>query len=163
MATADFTKLNATQITALRTAVAAEPTLAAARQNGNDYEIAAWLNAASATDAWRVAVDPADSDEAADWTKFDNITQQGKRESFGFFLARTRDFSKNKVRKWITDVWGDSAEAKAILQAGVEKATRAQAVVGGTVRVTGSGGNAVSALDRDFIGTISPDNASQLR
>ena len=123
---------------------------------GTDYQLVAdALNADAnpVTKAWvtSVAIDAAD--EAPDYSTFDSI-QAGKRDSWDFFLRRSRDFSRNKVRKWITDVWGNStagSNSEAILLAGTENAKRAEAVIGGTVRTTGT----VSALDRAFIGTFS--------
>ncbi len=48
-----YAQMTPSQITTLRAVVLAEPTLATARQNGDDYAIAAWLNA-PATPAFTV-------------------------------------------------------------------------------------------------------------
>lgn len=135
------------------------------RDGGDDGSILVWLNGASNTDAWRVSVQPQDTDEATPWDRFDNVvTVQARRDAYLHrFFAVARDFSKNAVRKWIADAWGNTAEAQAILQAGIEKATRAQNAVGGTSRTTGSGGTAVTALDRTFIGTVTMEHVIKMR
>jgi hypothetical protein len=111
------------------------------------------LNKASATVAWKVSVAPADLDDAPDYSTFDTIAA-GKRDSWAFLLNFPRDLTRNKTRKWITDVWGNAtagSNAESILLAGTEPATVAQNVIGGSTKVTGT----VSALDRSYIGLIS--------
>jgi len=102
--------------------------------------------------AWHTAVAPVDMDDAPDYTSFDAISA-GKRDSWGFLLARPRDFNRGKVRKWITDVWGNAtagSNAEAILQAGLVNATAAEVAIGGTTKTTGT----VSGLDRNYIGGV---------
>ena len=102
--------------------------------------------------AWNTAVDPKDMDDAPDYTAFDAIPA-GKRDSWGFLLARPRDFNRNKVRTWITDVWGPAvanSNSEKILQAGLVNATAAEVAIGGTTKTTGT----VSAIDRTYIGGV---------
>jgi hypothetical protein len=102
--------------------------------------------------AWSTAVDPKDMDDAPDYTTFDAISA-GKRDSWGFLLARSRDFTRNKVRTWIADVWGAAtanSNSEKILQAGLVNATQLEVIIGGTTKTTGT----VSAIDRTYIGGI---------
>jgi hypothetical protein len=75
------------------------------------------------------------------------------------FLSRPRDFTRNKVRGWVTDVWGAvtaNSASEGVLKAGIETALRGEEYLGGTVRVEGT----VSALDRAYVGTVSVDDVS---
>ena len=123
---------------------------------GTDYAaIANALNANASpqTLAWRTAVPPTDSDDAPSYATFDSIAA-GKRDSWGFFLAFPRNYTRNKVRAWVTDVGGNAtagSNAEAILRAATVKATRAEVALGGGTKTTGT----VSALDRNWEGTIS--------
>ena len=123
---------------------------------GTDYgAIAAAMSAdaAPAQLAWRTAVPAGDSDDAPDMSTFDALTA-GKRDSWALFLGQsTRDFTRNKARKWVTDVWGNAtaaSNAEAILLAGTENAKRVEAVLGGATRTTGT----VSALARNYVGSM---------
>lgn len=145
--------LTAGQRTTLLAAVKANGTANAFRLAGDVPGLLGWLNGSSATLAWRNAVSSQDSDEAATYTSYDTLAQ-GKRDSWALFLRFNRDFSRNKVRNWVIDVWGAATAAsisEAILQAGTELATNAQAALGGTVRTTGT----VSATARSY--TLSCD------
>lgn len=149
--------LTRAQKTTLKAYILNQPDLAPLTSGpGTDYAgIADALNANAnpVTLAWRTAVPPTDSDDAPSYTSFDTIAA-GKRDSWGFFLAFPRDFTRNKVRTWVTDVWGNAtagSNAEAILQAGTVKATRAEVALGGNTRTTGT----VSALSRNWEGTLS--------
>ena len=142
--------MNDTQRDALKAAILADPTLAPlASGPTTDYNgLVAACNASTDTDAWKTVVNPQDIDDAPNYTQFDTIPA-GKRDSWAFMLAFPRDFTRNKTRKWITDVWGSAtagSNAEAILQAGIEEATWAQVAIGGNVKTT----DTVSALDRSF-------------
>lgn len=141
---------------ALKSAILADPTLAA-MATATDYDgitNALNLDASPVVKAWLTAAPARAIDEACNWTQFDTI-QAGKRDSWtGRFFAFDRDFTRNKVRAWVTDVWGNAtvgSNAEAILLAGTENASRAEGIIGGTVRTT----NDVSALERDWTGEIS--------
>lgn len=156
------TTLNSTDIATLRALVENDANTLAFRQAGDDGSIAAYLNTddPTPTKAWDVAANPQTIDEATPWVNFDNITQQGKRDSYlHAFFRYSRDFSRSAVRKWITDVWGTAADAQAILTAGVVNASRAQAAIGGTVRTTAT----IAALDRNYVGKVQPNDVAAMR
>ncbi len=134
----------------LLTAVKADPTAGPLRAVGNVTGLQAWLNTAAspAALAWVEEVPILNADEAPSYATYDTLAQ-GKRDSWVRFLAFPRNFSRNKVRGWIVDVWGNAtsgSNAEAVLQAGTENATNAQVMLGGTTRATGT----VSALDRNY-------------
>jgi len=140
----------------LRAAILADPILGPLTSGpGTDIQaVAAALNADASpvVKAWITAVPQADMDDAPDYAAFDNIVA-GKRDSWGFLLARERDFTRNKVRKWITDIWGNAtanSNAEAILKAGTENASRAEVILGGATKTTGT----VSGLERVWIGEL---------
>lgn len=152
------------QKTTLKAAILADPVLAAmASGPGTDRAaLAAALNADASpvTKAWLVAVPVDDADESADYSTFDSIAA-GKRDSWGFFLRTPRNFARNKVRKWITDVWGNAtagSNSESILQSGLENASRAEVILGGTTKTTGT----VSALDRSWIGELSIEDIAAI-
>jgi hypothetical protein len=148
--------LTKNQLQALKAAIAADPVFGTLPQTADNADfIARELNkdADPVVKAWGAAVLPQASDEAPDYSTFDAL-QAGKRDSWGFFLARARNFGRNKVRKWITDVWGNAtanSNAEAILLAGTENASRAEVIFGGNSKTTGT----VTALDRSWIGDLS--------
>ena len=110
--------------------------------------------------AWSTTVNPNDMDDAPDYTTFDAISA-GKRDSWGFLLARTRDFNRNKVRKWVTDIWGNStagSNSEAILLAGLVNATAAEVAIGGATKTTGT----VSGLDRTYLGGVTVLEVNQM-
>lgn len=142
------------QKTNLKTYILAQPDLAIFVANGQDNAIKDAMNAnASPTVlAWRTDVPPQSSDESATYTAFDSILA-GKRDSWSLFLGFSRDFTKNKVRNWVVDVWGPaivSSVSESVLQNATEKASRAENVLGGTLKTTGT----VSALDRNWVGDL---------
>lgn len=133
------------QKTTLKAAILAEsdPVFVSARENGQTPLMVEWFNQAKspAVKAWNTSVDPRATDEATPWVNFDTITQAGKRDSFlHAFMRYPRDFSKNAVRKWITDVWGNatvgSNAATILTDAGLRDITRAEAVLGGSTTAT---------------------------
>ena len=148
------------QLATLKAAIIADPTAGPIRASGDTYSLVAWCNAASTTLAWRSAVPPQESDEAATYTSYDSLVQ-GKRDSWQIFLMFPRNFTKGKIRSWITDVWGNataSSVAEAVLQAGTAFATNAEAVFGGTQKTTGT----VVAIQRTWEGMVSMSDAAQL-
>jgi hypothetical protein len=156
--------LTNSQRNTLRAHILATPALAAKAQGpGTDYNgLKDLLNAPSATDAWRTAMPPEDTDEVTPWVNFDNITQAGKRDSWLFaFLKYPRNFTRAKVRKWVTDVWGNAtagSDAEAILLGALEKATAAQVVLGGATRTTGT----VSAMDRNWLDLVTVQDLNEM-
>ena len=116
--------------------------------------------ASPAQKAWRTNVPAAEADDAPNYANFDSILP-GKRESWGFFLRYPRDFTRNKTRKWVTDIWGNAtagSDAEAILQAGTENARLCEVVIGGSTKTTGT----VSALDRTYIGIVTIDDVAEM-
>ena len=149
--------LTTAQMQALKAHIVADPTLGPISSGpSTDYQaIANALNADASptTLAWMTAVAPQVLDEAPNYNQFDAISA-GKRDSWFAFLAFPRDLTRQKVRGWITDVWGNAtagSNSESILLAGTEKASRAEVVIGGTTRTTGT----VSALDRGWTGELS--------
>jgi hypothetical protein len=155
--------LTDTQLQQLVTALRAsgDTTVIAALAIGNVDALAAWCNAPSSTLAWRNAMTGQEVDEITPWTAFDGLSA-GRRDSWRQFLTFPRDFGRPRIRQWVTDVWGAataSSSSEAILQAGRESATNAQALLGGTTRTTGT----VSALNRAYAGEVAvPQLASGL-
>jgi len=152
--------LTAAQIQTLKAAIAAETdaTFVTYRTAGATGAMGEWYNVAinPAQKAWITNQPSTDSDDAPDYSAFDTIVP-GKRDSWGFFLAYPRDFTRSKVRKWVTDVWGNAlaaSNAEAILQAATRNATRGEIVFGGTTRTTGT----VAALQLNRGGTLSNED-----
>ena len=146
----------------LKAAILADttPAVVAAAAARDDITLADLMNEATATLAWRVAVTTEEVDEETAWTSFDTLSD-GKRDSWGYFLRVARDFSKIKVRKWVTDVWGAAtagSNAEALLMLGTEYATRAEMMLGGTSKTTGT----VSALKRNWTGSLSYVDIGQI-
>lgn len=145
------------QLSNLKTYILSQPDLAAiASGAATDYNSVANMlnaNASPTVLAWLTAVPAADSDDAVDYSTYDSLVA-GKRDSWSLFLRRdVRDFTRNKVRKWITDVFGNAtagSNAEAVLLAGTEKASRAEAHFGGATKTTGT----VSAIERVWIGDV---------
>ncbi len=145
------------QLVTLKAYIMADPVLAPLTSGaGTDYGLIATTLDAYATPtvlAWMTNVPAVVSDDAPSYSTFDSIVA-GKRDSWGFFLANPRDFTRNKVRSWITDVWGAataSSNSEAILQAGTEKARVVEVALGGATKTTGT----VTALARNYVGGIS--------
>jgi hypothetical protein len=157
--------MNNQQKAALAAGIAAETDaeFVGYRNNGQTPLMTAWLNkdATPATKAWRTNVPASDSDDATPWTVFDGLAP-GKRESWVHaFLARDRDYSKQPIRKWITDTWGPasvSSDAAAILTgAGQRNITRAEKILGGTTLATT---NSVSAIKLTWEGPLTDADIS---
>lgn len=144
--------------TALLAAIKLNPTAAALRMAGEGFLLLAWCNNASLAAAWRTAVPPSDSDEAATYTAYNNMTA-GTRDSWSLFLKFSRDLSKVKIRAWVIDIWGNATPGsitEAILQAGVEFATNAQAALGSTPATSGT----VTAVVRNYDGRVNADDVA---
>jgi hypothetical protein len=158
------TSLNNTDIATLKAWVAAstDPAIVDARTQGATQTLAALLNADAVppVTSWRIDVQPQETDDAPNYANFDTI-QPGKRESWAFFLNYPRDYSRNKTRKWVTDIWGSAtngSDAEAILLTATENASVAESVIGGTSKNT----NSVTALDRTFVGEVTETDAVRI-
>lgn len=144
--------LTPAQILTVRAAIFADQTAAPLLAAGNVSGLQTWLNAGTATRGWLSNASPSLLDEAPTYTTYDTLIQ-GKRDSWVRLLAAARDFTKAKIRNWVTDVWGAAtagSNAEAVLQAGSEPATNVQVILGGPTRVTGT----VSALARNYVGSV---------
>lgn len=135
------------QLATACTACKGAPSCNTPRIAGDTGQVMSWLNGARtpATAAWHTSAPALSIEEAPTYTTYDSF-QQGKRDSWELFLRSPRDFTRAKVRNWVTDVWGaatSSSNAEAVLQAATFSATNLQHALGGTVRSTGT----VSALD----------------
>ncbi len=126
----------------------------------NDVELARLYNLASDTDAWQSAMSARGIFEATDVANYDNITQAGKREAWRMLMDFAPiDFTRNKYRKVITDVWAATLSAgnlTALTQSFTRKATVAEAVFGGASATT----NAVTALKLKWEVALSTDDVS---
>lgn len=148
------------QLATLRAAVFAAPTAAAMVAAGNVIALQGWCNGNSGSKRWLPAADTLAVEEAPSYTTYDTIAQ-GKRDSWLLFLANPRDFGKPKVRKWVTDVWGNAtagSNAEAVLQAGTVNATRAQVALGGAAEAEGT----VSAYDCTYEEDVDLTDATRL-
>lgn len=148
------------QITALRTAIFANPTAAALLAAGNTTGLLAWCNADTATRRWLSAAPVIDVEEAPTYTGYGALTQ-GARDSWALFLKSPRDFGKNKVRTWVTSIWGagtTGTNGEAVLLAGSAIATNAQVALGGNSRTT----DAVTALANAYEEPITSLEIEQL-
>lgn len=143
------------QYASLASGLRAEPSLAAAITNGDMVSCTTWANTVGTVDAWNSVMQRQELFDATDITKFDGITA-GKRDAWRLMLDFSpSDFSRNKVRKAVVDIWG-SADSVAILQAGVRKATNGENAIGGTSATT----NTVTALNLKYNGYISMDDVT---
>lgn len=154
--------LTTAQLQTLKSAIQADPTANGYLIAQDSFSLIGWCNAPKTPTvlAWRTAVPPQDADEAPSYSTFDTI-DIGKRDSWRFFLGFPRNFTRAKVRNWVVDVWGSAivlSNAEAVLQAGTEPASNAQAALGGTTRTTGT----VSALARNFAGTVDQEDVNKL-
>lgn len=139
--------LTPAQLTTLRAHIIANtaPTVVAALAARDDDAIRDWYNTASTTDAWEASVDRVMMFEATPLTQFDGLTA-GKRDAWRMLLEQSGmtpiDFGRPKMRSAVRDIWA-TAQADAILQAFIRKATRGELVFGGAVETSGT----VSATD----------------
>jgi len=115
----------------------------------HDAFIEEWLNGASTQDAWMTSVDKRALFEAMDVTKFDTVAA-GKRDAWKLLMDNAPiDFTRNKARKAVDDVWG--ADAAAVCAGLVRKATRAEQALGGTDATTAT----VTAWKLNWSGSVS--------
>lgn len=156
--------LSSTDLATLKAAILADPVLAALPSGtASAITIAKAFNAdvAPVEKAWRSQMPAQDLDEASDITAFDGLSA-GKRDAWMLFLAYApRDFTRNKVRKVVTDIWGASNAANtvafAIYSAATRNITRAEKLFGGSATATeGSGAGVVTAKRLSREGEITP-------
>jgi hypothetical protein len=149
--------LTAAQVVTVRAAVCADATGKTFINNPNVPSLLAFINGASTTDAWMAATSQQTIFEATDVTLFDGLTQ-GKRDVWRLLMDNTPiNFGRNILRKAVVDTWG-TTNSVAVLTAFLEKATRAQAAIGGTSKTT----NTVTGIDRTYAGTVNTSDATRL-
>jgi hypothetical protein len=125
--------------------------------NRMDVQLAEWCNADSAVVAWQPAMTNRLLFEAGDVTKFDGLSA-GKRDSWKLLLEFAPiDFSRNKMRKAVTDIWGNT-DSVAVLQACTRKATNAENYLGGNSATE----NTVTALKLKWTGVLSHSEISDV-
>jgi hypothetical protein len=152
--------LTSGQLTTVRAAACADATAKTYINSPNVPQLQSWANTATATRGWLTAAATSAIEEAPSYTTYDTLAQ-GKRDSWVVLLRNPRDFTKQKIRNWVTDVWGNAtaaSNAETVLLAGSELATNAQVAVGGTSRTTGT----VTALDRGYTGQVGTTDATRL-
>jgi hypothetical protein len=151
--------MNDTQKQILADALRAEtePAVVTAVTNRDDVGLANWCNAPTLTDAWNPAMADQALFEAINITKWDALSE-GKRSTWGLmFDFSPIDFSRQKMRKAVEDVWG-TADSVAVLQNCTRKATQAEVYEGGTVVTQ----NTVSATKLNWSGMLSTDEISDV-
>lgn len=153
--------LTQAQLNTVNTAIMADTTARGFKTAGDSFSLLAWLNADAPgpVKAW-ITLSPQDIDQACDFSAFDTIVA-GKRDSWGYFLRFNRDFSVAKVRKWVTDVWGNATSgsvAEAILIAATRNANRIENILGGSSKTTGT----VTALALNLVGPCDQEDCAKL-
>jgi hypothetical protein len=134
-----------------------EPAVVTAVGNRDDVGLANWCNAPTTTDAWNPAMTDQQLFEAINVTKWDALSE-GKRSTWGLlFTFSPIDFSRQKMRKAVEDVWG-TTDSVVVLQNCTRKATQAEVYEGGTVVTQ----NTVSATKLNWSGTLSTDEISDV-
>jgi hypothetical protein len=122
--------LTPAQRATLKTAIQAEPALAAALAAGNDIAVADWLNAATAFVVWRSSVTPRELMEVFIWTEVDALTA-GKARIFDWMSRLPSiDAGVARFRNGLSDCFGSaSATYTAILPVLKRTATRAESLL----------------------------------
>lgn len=163
--------LNSSQLAALKAAILADPALAALPiSTASAITIADAFNAPAtpAQTAWRTELTALDLDEASDISAFDALSA-GKRDAWALFLQYApRDFSRNKNRKVVRDVWGNSTSnttvAFSIYSAATRPVTRAEQLLGGTGTASeGSGTGTVTAKKLSWQGEVTSNEVEAAR
>lgn len=141
----------------------ADPAANAILQAGDTFSLLAWLNQPTATDAWKPAVTGNDLFGKLSIATYDNLTA-GKRDAFNLLLNRqTVDATLAPIRNGLADIFAvtgaytDAAQLGKMLAACIEKATKAQSLLGGTTPAAVGG---VQALKRNFSGLADADDAN---
>jgi hypothetical protein len=151
----------------LKAAILADGPAAALWAAGDFYSLTNYVNAATTTKAWRASVSASDLFDNLTISSFDNATA-GKRDCFRMMLDRgTVDATKKSIRDGFADIfaltggYSDGAQlAKMLNGACVENARWAEVALGGTTPAAVGG---VSALKRNFVGSLSLDEVASLQ
>jgi hypothetical protein len=140
------------QLTDLRAAIFATPAAAALLNARDTVGLLAWCNTVTTTRRWLSAAPVLEIEEAPVYTGYGQM-DQGARDSWSLFLHNPRDFGRNRVRQWVTSIWGNAtagSNAEAIFLAGSVFATNAQGALGGTSRNTGTVTALANAYEEDI-------------
>lgn len=151
----------AAQRATLKTAILAEPTLAAAIAAGDDVQVAAWCNAdtSPAFVVWRSSVATRDMLEVVTWTEVDGLTNGKARILEWMMSLGTVNAGLAKVRQGLADCFGAaSASYVSILPVLKRTATKAEALL-----ATGTGTDATPARLRAEGPVTNSDVAAILR
>jgi hypothetical protein len=153
--------LTTEQLATLRAVVLAEPSLTQARQNGDDYAIAAWCNAAAspAFYVWRsdYTSERIRAAITAGITQLDALTAS-KRDSLLWWAEASQDMTQSATRAAVNDLTGSQNTLKnSVLDGGKRTATNAEKVL-----ATGAGSFADPAVP-GFVGEVSIAEAGYLR
>lgn len=145
----------------LRDAMLAIPTLAAAITAGDTPTLLAWANGASATSAWRAAVEGSEIYDAHKPKEY-QARSAGERGSFDLMVLKpfASDFTVAKVRNGVAAIFSGSTNSSCrtdIFAAAQEMASNAELVFGGAQESVGGSADmaeTVTALDRAWEGEV---------
>jgi hypothetical protein len=149
--------LTPAQRATLRTAIIAEPTLAAALAAGNDAAVADWLNASTAYVVWRSSVTPAEVMQQFVWAEVDALSV-GKARIWDWMRAMPSiDAGIGRFRNGLSDCFGASSSTFTALAPVLRRtATRAESLLANGTGTEASPGRLraegeVSAADASLI------------
>lgn len=158
---------SSTQIATLRTAVLAEPTLAAARNAGDDAAIAAWCNTIASPDfyAWRATMSTAEIGLLVNYVAVAAMTTANLDRVKAFYTLNPASFDpgRSDIRTFLADTFsgalgGQGQATRDALDAAYRlKLTRAEKLI-----ATGTGSFADPAI-AGWTGSITTSTASLLR
>ena len=158
--------LDLAQKQTLKAAILANPSALALWTAGDFASLMSFVNAPTATKAWRVNVSGADLFDNLTISTFDNLTA-GKRDALRMMMDRGIDCTKKAMRDGMADIFAvtgaytDSAQlAKMLNGACTELATWAEVALGSTTPAAVGG---VTAIKRNFVGALSVDEVSSLQ
>jgi hypothetical protein len=150
----------------LKAAIIAHPSALALWTAGDFATLKEFVNAPTATKAWRVNVSGADLFDNLTIATFDNIVA-GKRDALRMMMDRGIDCTKKSMRDGLADIFAvtggytDSAQlAKMLNGACTEFATWAEVALGSTTPAAVGG---VTAIKRNVVGALSVDEVSSLQ
>ena len=150
--------LTPAQRATLRTAILAEPALAAALAAGNDAMVADWLNAATTVVVWRSSVTPAELMQQFVWAEVDALTV-GKARIWDWMRSMPAiDAGIARFRNGLSDCFGAASATFVALGPVLRRtATRAESLL-----ANGTGTDASPARLRAE-GVVSASDASLIR
>lgn len=158
--------LNLLQKQTLKASILADPAALALWNLGDFSSIKDFVNAPTATKAWRANVAGSDIFDSLTISTFDSLTA-GKRDALRMMMDRGVDCTKAAIRNGFSDIFAvtgaytDSAQlAKMLNNACTEFATWAEVALGSTTPAAVGG---VTAIKRNFVGALSVDEVSSLQ